>query len=1359
MGQGPWLWITHDGAVRDEILRLGVVDCLLWSEVTGPLLVHVLRAILRTIAAKSVTWSAPLICHSERKDRLQTLIQNIPGTVYRCLNTKEWHGMYFSEAIEALVGYPAIDFFPGGDRLFVDLIHPADREFVLKTINQRVEAKKPFALEYRLRHRDGSIKWVDERGQGVFDEQGNLLWLDGVIIDISEKKAIAKELNQQAIQYYEKTPAMLHSMDATGMIIAVSDRWLQVLGYDRRDVIGCSFTDFLVPTSRQDAQDRLFPALSAQEKIADQAYQLIKANGEILEVELSAICEQTDHFSRILVVLTDVTTRNHLAEQVTQYQTHLESLIDQRTQALAASEARLAQAQAIANIGVWEWDIAKNQTYWSPEAFRIYGFSPGEIQPNTETFFARIHPDDRDRVQKILAQVLAGEPGPSTEYRIITPAGETRYIKDYHEITRDDQGNPIYFGGAVQDITEMRQTLNALAASEARLAKSQAIAHVGSWEWSLSQNELIWSDEMYRIFDVEPQVVPPSFDWFLKMVHPEDRRRIQTALGDLNTGKRLYGFEYRIITALGFEKIVVEHVDPIQDDQGRVIRFAGTLQDITVFKRTMNALAASEARFRTIFDQAALGIVQIDNHDHFALVNQAFCHLLGYTAAELRELTWQIITHPDDLDLCRAPLAQLRAREINSAILEKRYYHRQGQIIWVKVICSYIYYDEQGEPEYLLAIIEDITAYKQAAIALAESQTRYQDIVEGIPAIVYQYSLQKGGIFYSSHLKNVLGYTPEFLLAHPELWHDSIHPEDLEKVDQLLGELGTRKKFEVEYRIRDAGGHWHWFYDCSFSVREIRGELIIEGFAMDITGRKNFDATLRHRLTLETLLADISHLMIVEADLDLQRVLAMLGQTFQADRMSVMLSRPRTNAVERLVAWSATPDLALDEAFKIIDLSPYPWWLQRWQGQQPITLNRDHPLPPEAIAEQTFLKQIGVKAVLWIPIQDQAGQPWGYIECSSTASDAPQWSKEDADILAIAGNLIYNYHQRHQANKQLEIAKELAEAANHAKNQFITSMSHELRTPLNAVLGFTQVLERSSNLRPEQQEYLNIIHRSGKHLLALLNDILNLAKFEKGTLQLNQNLFNLHALLDDLRHMYALEVQHKKLHLEIVWDEQVPRYINADQPKLHSVLLHLLNNALKFTEYGHIQLTVTTLSPDPLCLRFSVIDTGIGIAEVDFAKLFDNFVKLEAGDRLGQGSGLGLALSQKFVNLMGSEIVVSSQPGVGSCFSFELLCDTSALLPQFTLYPPQIDETATLSLTPEMLQDFAPDWLAAFHQAALAARAQQLKNLIAQLPPEAEAIAQSLTTLVQKFAFDTLASLSQEKPPNDLVSSKGEPGS
>jgi light-regulated signal transduction histidine kinase (bacteriophytochrome)/DNA-binding response OmpR family regulator len=262
---------------------------------------------------------------------------------------------------------------------------------------------------------------------------------------------------------------------------------------------------------------------------------------------------------------------------------------------------------------------------------------------------------------------------------------------------------------------------------------------------------------------------------------------------------------------------------------------------------------------------------------------------------------------------------------------------------------------------------------------------------------------------------------------------------------------------------------------------------------------------------------------------------------------------------------------------------------------------------------------------------------------------------------------------------QAQKARDVANAANKAKSDFLAHMSHELRTPLNAILGFAQVMTSDPSLRQEQKEHLDIIVRSGEHLLALVNDVLEMSKIEAGQLSLKESNFDLYRLLNLLEEMLELKAESKGLQLVFDLAPDVPQYICTDESKLRQVLINLLSNSLKFTESGHVILRVSTgqpleterISPEneapnaqtpaaealpsvTFNLNFRVEDTGPGIAPEDLEHLFEAFGQTEAGLKSQEGTGLGLPISRKFVHLMGGAMQVDSTPGEGATFTFNI---------------------------------------------------------------------------------------------------------
>ena len=382
------------------------------------------------------------------------------------------------------------------------------------------------------------------------------------------------------------------------------------------------------------------------------------------------------------------------------------------------------------------------------------------------------------------------------------------------------------------------------------------------------------------------------------------------------------------------------------------------------------------------------------------------------------------------------------------------------------------------------------------------------------------------------------------------------------------------------------------------------------------------------------------------------------------------------------------------------------------------------------------------------PLFDTFGILYGVCGVSTDISDRKK-----------AEDLLKNYSKKLEQTveyrtNELKIAKEQAEAANRAKSAFIANMSHELRTPLNAVIGFTRLVSKDKGLSIRQGEHLDLIRQSGEHLLALLNQILDLSKIETGKLILDEMAFDAHRLLQELEGMFYQQAEQKGLHLIFEHPLDVACNIIADEMKLRQVLINLIGNAIKFTQEGCISVYMEKSSVNTgsslVALRFFVKDTGSGIPPDEKNLLFKAFTQTETGKKVHQGTGLGLSISQKFVQLMGGKIICRSQPGNGSIFSFTIhVHETDHLIVEkkehdYKVRLPETTGKFGQKKMKKMVAALPVNLVSKLKDAATYCEVDAINHAIADIYTRNLDLAQALEQRVTEFDFDGILALIEE---------------
>lgn len=561
------------------------------------------------------------------------------------------------------------------------------------------------------------------------------------------------------------------------------------------------------------------------------------------------------------------------------------------------------------------------------------------------------------------------------------------------------------------------------------------------------------------------------------------------------------------------------------------------------------------------------------------------------------------------------------------------------------------------------ALKAELETLRQIQDELKESKERFAIILKANNDGIWDWNLQSNEIFFSSRWKEMLGYTEEDLPNQHETWVNLLHQEDRNYVVEFLQAYLERKvsPYRLEFRLRCKNGGYKWILSRGKAVWDENGNpLRFAGSHTDISERKHRESMLKNLAKREHFLSEIARQLIdQDFEMAIPSILQTIGEFTKSEQSYIIRYADNEKEWSMFYEWCNPKNAQLKsslEQYQNQTINTFPWFAEQLLRGQPIKINNIDDIPEHAFKEKAFLSKISTPNLLIVPMINSK-KIVGYLGLEANFSK--YWTTEDVNWLKLVGEFIALAQARSEAEKALLEAKEKADLANQAKSEFLTNMSHELRTPLNAILGFTQVMNRDATLNEEQRENLNIISRSGEHLLVLINDILEMSKIEAGRMTYNAQNFDLYILLDNLQEMFSLKAKAKQIKLSFERTSKVPQYIYTDQGKLRQVIINLLSNAIKFTKNGSVTLRAKVAEfreiQKEIRLIFEVEDTGIGIDPNEKDKLFKAFSQTKSGLNAQEGTGLGLSISQKFVQLMGGKIRFDSILGQGSLFTFDII--------------------------------------------------------------------------------------------------------
>ena len=750
----------------------------------------------------------------------------------------------------------------------------------------------------------------------------------------------------------------------------------------------------------------------------------------------------------------------------------------------------------------------------------------------------------------------------------------------------------------------------------------QRIAGVGGWALDAKSETMRWTDAVYDLLEVSADFVP-TLDNVATLYAERHRERIEAAFRTALEHGKPFALEAEALTGRGRLRWM-RLIGIPQAEQGTVRRIVGTVQDVTDRKETEEALLEEQDLLDRIMATSVTAIAVVDTAGQVVFANERAEEVLGLEQSPVEgqpycELDWRM-KGSDGQPLPADELPFRRVLQTGEPMFgEEHAIDAAGGGHRTLSINAAPLTDEEERVVRVVLSIEDVTERQEAQEALTASERTYRTLFEraSVPILLFRPDDERI-LDANSAACQAYGFDYDDFVGRSLMELTADVGRGQQEVRDII-EHGISRNFETVHYRAD-GEKLHLLVSCSLFSYDDQEAILC--FARDLTERRKAEAA---RLESE------------------------------ARYRSFLENAP-------VGVYRTTPDgrilFANSALINILDYESFEALQRRDLDEEGFSSDYDRQAFKRRLEQEGHVTQ---NEVQWVRRDGSA------VHLSESARVV---RGEDGTVRYYEG-IVEDITDRKRAEKALKQAKQEAEKAAEAKSDFLANMSHEIRTPMNGVIGMTNLL-LDTDLDAEQQEYAETIRTSGDTLLTLINDILDLSKIEAGELQFEMQPFYIDQCVEEAVALVASRASEKRLEIAYWVDEDVPDQVSGDVTRVRQVLLNLLSNAVKFTDEGTIEVRVRWVdaegedaegdraegAPQTFQLAFSVADTGMGISEQRQERLFESFTQADTSTtRKYGGTGLGLAISKRLTELMGGEISVRSEKGVGSTFTFTVRVD------------------------------------------------------------------------------------------------------